>query len=65
MQKSKGLITRGLRLVVCCVVANKLFDIVVYSLLVVLLLDQSFRLVLARVYCSNTTVSSGYQVCTD
>ena len=57
--------SRGLRSVVGYTVANKLFDIVVYPLLVVLLLDQLLRLVFSRVYCSDTTVSSSNQVCTD
>ena len=65
VKESRSLITKGLELVVYCIVANKLFNIVVYALLVILLLDQSPRLVLARVCCSNTTVSSSYQVCTD
>ena len=65
MKESKGLVTRGLRLVAGCTVANKLFNIVVYALLVVLLLDQLLGLVLARVCCSDTAVSSSNQVCTD
>ena len=65
MKESRGLVSRGLRPVAGCTVANKLFDIVVYALLVVLLLDQLFRLVFSRVCCSDTTVSSSNQVCTD
>ena len=65
MKKSRGLVARGLRSVAGCTVANKLFNIVVYALLVVLLLDQLLRLVFSRVCCSDTTVSSSNQVCTD
>ena len=65
MKESRGLVSRGLRPVAGCTVANKLFNIVVYTLLVVLLLDQLLRLVFPRVYSSDTTVSSSDQVYTD
>ena len=65
MKESRGLVVKGLGLVAGCTVANKLFNIVVYPLLVVLLLDQLLRLVLARVCCCYTAVSSSNQVCTD
>ena len=65
MKESRGLVSRGLGPVAGCTVANKLFNIVVYALPVVLLLDQPLRLVFPRVGCSDTTVSSSNQVCTD
>ena len=47
------------------IVTDKPFDIVVYPLLVVSLLDQSLGFALARMGCSNTTMCGHDQGCTD